>query len=157
VTPIDQTPPSEAIPSRLRARAWGAVAAIVVVVGVVPLALDRDSFPLSTYPMFSSRRSSTESVDTAILVEGSGGTTRLDPSDIAGTDEVILAAVAVSDALRDATADLLCDDIVVRVGDRMPPGARVRIVTETYEAIGWYRGDRTPLSTVVHAECRGDS
>ncbi len=130
---------------------------IVVVIAVVPLAMDRDSFPLSTYPMFSSRRSSTESVDTAILVDESGGTTRLDPSDIAGTDEVILAAVTVSDALRDATAHLLCDEIVDRVADRMPSGAQVRVVTETYEAIGWYRGDRTPLSTVVHAECRGDS
>ena len=41
---------------------------VVVVVGIVPLVLDRDSFPLSTYPMFSSRRTTTESVDTAVMV-----------------------------------------------------------------------------------------
>lgn len=131
--------------------------AIVTVVGVVPLALDRDSFPLSNYPMFSSRRSSTETVDTAILVDASGGVTRIAPRDIAGTDEVILAAVTVSEALRDATADLLCLDIIGRLGIRVPEGGEVRIVTETFDAIEWYRGDRTPLSTVVHADCRSDS
>lgn len=132
------------------------MAATVAVVGVVPLALDRDSFPLSNYPMFSSRRGSTETVDTAILVDASDGITRIAPRDIAGTDEVILAAVTVSDALRDATADLLCRDIVDRLGVRLPEGGEVRIVTETFDAIEWYQGDRTPLSTVVHAECGSD-
>jgi hypothetical protein len=155
VTPIDNTPPSEAIPRSVRALAWGAVAATVVVVAAVPLALDRDSFPLSTYPMFSSRRSSTESVDTAILIDASGRTTRIHPRDIAGTDEVILAAVTVSDALRDDTTELLCGDIVARLGPGAPEGAQVQIVTEVYDAIEWYRGDRTPLSTVVHTSCRG--
>jgi hypothetical protein len=131
------------------------VAGIVLVVGVVPLALDRDSFPLSTYPMFSSRRTSTESVETAIIVDASGRITRIDPSDIAGTDEVILAAVTVSDALRDETTDLLCQDIVERLGDRLSAAAQVQIVTEVYDAIEWYRGERTPLSTVVHTDCQG--
>lgn len=131
--------------------------AIVAIVAVVPLALDRDSFPLSTYPMFSSRRTSTESVDTAVVIDAAGVVNRIDPRDIAGTDEVILAAVTVSEALRDDTAGALCRDIVARLGGRLPPSARVRIVTETYDAIEWYRGERNPLSTVVHQDCGGGS
>jgi hypothetical protein len=143
------------VPRSARVCAWGAVVGIVAIVGVVPLALDRDSFPLSTYPMFSSRRTSTETVDTAIVVDATDQISRIDPRDIAGTDEVILAAVTVSDALRDGSAGLLCDDIVTRLGTRLPEGAQVRIVTERYDAIEWYSGDRSPLSTVVHAECGG--
>jgi hypothetical protein len=156
VTSFEQPPTNEQVPWSARALAWGSVAAIVVIVGVVPLALDRDSFPLSTYPMFSSRRSSTETVDTAIVVDAAGDVIRIDPRDIAGTDEVILAAVTVSDALRDDTAVALCRDIVTRLDTRLPEGAIVRIVTEKYDAIEWYGGDRTPLSTIVHADCAGD-
>jgi hypothetical protein len=33
----------------------------------------------------------------------------------------------------------------------------VRIVTERYDAIEWYGGDRSPLSTFVHTECGADT
>ena len=48
--------------------AWLCVAAVVGVLGVVPVVLDRDSYPMSTYPMFSYRRTTTETVDTAVVV-----------------------------------------------------------------------------------------
>lgn len=125
--------------------------AVVVVIGVVPLALDRDSYPLSTYPMFSSRRTSSERVDTAVRVVD-GVTRRLTPIDIAGTDEVIIAAVVVSNSIRRGEADRLCAEI----SGRFDGVGRIEIVTERYDALRWYEGDRVPISREVHAVC-GDA
>ncbi len=140
-----------------RHKAVAALVAVVALVGVVPLALDRDSFPLSTYPMFSSRRSSTESVDTAVTVADDGTTVRLSPTVIAGTDEVILATATVTDAIRSGTADLLCTDIARRVVERQAAPTdqvvAVEVVTERFDAVRWYDGDRSPLERRVHARC----
>lgn len=122
--------------------------ATVVILGVIPLALDRDSFPLSTYPMFSSRRSTSESVDTAVAFVD-GNMVRLTPSQIAGTDEVIIAARTVSIAIERDRANTLCAEILRRVA-----GAdRVEVISERFDAIRWYRGHRIPLSRTVHATC----
>ena len=55
---------------RQRWRAWAAAGVAVVVVGAVPLVLDRDSFPLSTFPMFAADIDRTQSIDTAVAVRG---------------------------------------------------------------------------------------
>ena len=57
---------------RQRWRAWAAAGVAVVVVGVVPFVLDRDSFPLSTFPMFAADIDRTQSVDTAVAVGADG-------------------------------------------------------------------------------------
>jgi hypothetical protein len=138
-----------------RTKARVALIIAVVVVFVVPLVLDRDSFPLSTYPMFSSRRTSTEVVDTAVARTADDSTTwRLDPERIAATDEVIIAAVTVSEAVRDGSADELCREIAGRVQDNGPDGAAVvEVVTERFDAVTWFEGDRTPIERIVHARC----
>ena len=137
-----------------RWRSLGALISIVVVIGVVPLALDRDSFPLSTYPMFSTRRSSAEAVDTVVLVDATGTDHRLSPSQIAATDEIILATVTVSNAIRSERADLLCADVAARVRDDAAPDVAVEVVTLRYDALDWYDGERTPIDRVVHARCQ---
>lgn len=121
---------------------------MVVVLGFVPLALDRDSYPLSTYPMFSSRRSTKEAVDTAVLVAGNS-VRRLTPDQIAGTDEVIIAAQTVSKAIRRGDADALCLEIARRVDTT----GVIEVVTERFDAVAWYEGEREPLDRVVHATC----
>lgn len=125
---------------------------VVVAIGIVPVALDRDSFPLSTYPMFSSRRTSSESVDTAVRVID-GATRRLTPIDIAGTDEVIIAAEVVSNSIRRGEADRLC----VEISERFDGTGRIEIVTERYDALRWYAGDRAPISREIHAVCGDES
>ncbi len=138
-------------PGRNSARLLGV--AIVVVIGVVPLILDRDSYPLSTYPMFSSRRSSIEPVHTAVAVEADGSIRRLSPTQISGNDEIIIAAQIVRDAIvRDGGA-VLCDDIAQRVVDSVVDGSSIQIVTERFDAIEWYQGRRDPISRVVHTSC----
>lgn len=139
---------------RQRRIAWAAAIAVVVVVGVVPVALDRDSFPLSTYPMFSYRRTSTEVVDTAVATEPGGRTWRLSPVQIAATDEVITAAATVSDAIAAGRTDDLCAQIAARVADDGPDDATaIEVVSERYDAIEWFEGNHTPLERDVHARC----
>ena len=137
-----------------RPLAYGAIAAVLVVVGIVPLVLDRDSFPLSTYPMFSTRRSTAETVDTAVAVDADGTLRRLGPQRIAGTDEIILATATVSGAINAGTVDQLCTEIAGRVaGDGPDSAVGVEVVTERFDAVRWYRGDHTPIDRVVHATC----
>src|SRR6478752_5047486 len=62
---------------RERRRAWAAVVLVVGLTGMVPLALDRDSLPLSTFPMFSAAIDSTQSIATAVGVTADGATIRL--------------------------------------------------------------------------------
>jgi len=139
-----------------RTRAWAAVAAVVGVVGVVPLVTDRDSFPLSTFPMFASRRSSAEQVTTAVAVADDGRVVRLSPERIAGTDEVIQAAATVRTAVQQGRADDLCAEIATRLaGADADSGVvvAVEVVTERYDAPDWFAGRRDPLERVVHARC----
>jgi hypothetical protein len=134
--------------------AYGAIAVVLVVVGLVPLVLDRDSYPLSTYPMFSARRTTSESVDTAVALDASGAVERLGPERIAGTDEIILATATVGGAINAGTTDALCTEIAGRVASSGPASAvTIEVVTERYDAILWYRGDRTPIDKTVHSTC----
>jgi hypothetical protein len=141
--------------TRQRVRARFVLVATVVVVGVVPLVLDRDSFPLSTYPMFSRPRSTTDSVDTAVAVDATGNRVwRLPPQRIAGTDEIILAAAAVSRAISRDETERLCTEIAASVGRDGPSGAAaVEVVTERFDSVRWFEGDHAPVSRSIHARC----
>ncbi|HEX9259563.1 MAG TPA: hypothetical protein VF855_08495, partial [Acidimicrobiales bacterium] len=133
----------------VRTRARVALVAAVFVVGVLPVALDRDSFPLSTFPMFSTRRTTSEPVDTAVAVAGDRQWW-LSPELIAATDEPIQATAAVSDAISAGQTDALCADIARRVGDDGPAGATaVEVITARYDAVRWFEGERAPLQRVV--------
>jgi hypothetical protein len=141
-----------------RVRARLAAVAVVAVMGGVPLLTGVDSLPLSTYPMFASTRSRTEPVDTAVVVTADGTVHRLAPRLLAATDEVILAGVTVGDAIRAGTTPSLCAAMARRVADEEPgwnPGT-VEVVTETYDAVRWFEGDRSPVGRRVHATCPVD-
>lgn len=113
----------------------------------------RDSFPLSNYPMFAADRPTEASFATVVAVADDGTTDRLTPRTIGGTDQVIQAAATVARAVRDDEADELCREILERVDDP----ARLEVVTERYDTIGWFDGSETPISRTVHATCEGPS
>jgi hypothetical protein len=135
-----------------RWRAWAAAGLAVVVVGAVPFVLDRDSFPLSTFPMFAADIDRTQSVDTAVALAADGTTIRLTPDQIAGTTVVNQAASVVTTAIVGGRAGELCAAIAGRLAGRPGPVA-VEVVTERYDAVRWFDGDRTPVDRVVHARC----
>ena len=149
------------------ARRWVALATALLVALVVcwPVLAhpDRDGFPLSTYPMFSSRRTTTEPLSTVVGIDAGGAQHWLDPWLLNGTREVVQAAVVVSDEINAGEADRLCADVAARVHDRQSASradddagdrlVRLEVVTVRYDAIGWFDGRRQPLDRTVHATC----
>jgi hypothetical protein len=136
--------------------AWLAAAVSIVVIGIVPVVMDRDSFPLSTYPMFSSRRTTTEPVNTAVAVAADGAVQRLNPMLISGSREVVFAGVTVGNAIRSGPDGVaaLCAEIAERVaGARPGEAATVEILTEVFDSVAWFQGDRTPVERTVHGSC----
>lgn len=136
-----------------------------VVLGVVVVAMlgpplrrpPRDSFPLSTYPMFADDRGRISSVATVVGLTADGEVVRLSPELIAGTDEVILAVETAADAVHRGrgAASHLCDQVASRVAsaDR-PTITSVRVGVETHDAIGYFDGHRRePEHVAVLAEC----
>jgi len=138
---------------RQRWRAWLAAGIAVVVVGAVPPVLDRDSFPMSTFPMFAADIDRTQSIDTAVAVAADGAVTRLTPAEIGGTTVVNQAASVVTTAIVGGRADDLCAAIAGRLAGDRSGLAAVEVVTERYDAVHWFDGDRTPIDRLVHARC----
>jgi hypothetical protein len=129
------------------------VVAAVAVAGVAaPGISDRDSFPLSNYPMFSYDRGRVTALDSAVGVTDTGEYERLSPEIIAGGYEPIHAAQTVAKAIRSGEADDLCAEVAQRA--RRDGIVRIEVVTETYDTIRWFDGDETPIKRVVHASCR---
>jgi hypothetical protein len=115
---------------------WAALASIALLVATLaPLVRDpaRDSFPLSTYPMFAAPRSPAPPISYAVGVTADGRRREL-PTRAYGTSEVVQAAHTVDAALaRGLPATIaLCEQIAARLaGSDL---AWIRIVTATHDA-----------------------
>lgn len=109
----------------------------------------RDSFPLSTYPMFSVARPQQATVSSAVGFDASGAEVTLRPTDIGGTREVIQAAATISRAISRGEAAELCEEVLSNV----PAAAVVEIVTETFDVIAYFDESEEPLQRIVHARC----
>lgn len=122
---------------------------------VLPAALPggADGFPISTYPMFTSDRGRVMAIDTVVLVN-TEGRQRLSPTSIGGTDEIVLAAVTVSNAIRhgQAALDRLCREVAGRIAEQ----ATIEIVTETHDTIDLLQSEARPLAIRVHARCQAE-
>lgn len=123
--------------------------AIVAVVS--PAIRDRDSFPLSTYPVYASARSRTSTLATAFGVGVDGTERRLTMSVIAATDDPLIAESRVADAIAAGRAIELCEQIAQRV----PVGVIAVVVTsELHDLVEAALGADSLLSRTVHARCR---
>lgn len=130
---------------------WLVTAAVGLAVLAPALLPDgADGFPISSYPMFTSDRGRVMALDTVVLVEGPERH-RLSPEAIGGTDEIVLAAVTVTEAIAagPGALDRLCREVAARV-DR--PGT-IEIVTETHDTIALLQDDAQPLAVEVHERC----
>jgi hypothetical protein len=130
---------------------WVVTAAVALAV-LAPAALPgaSDGFPISTYPMFTSDRGRVMALDTVVLVTG-GQRERLSPTLVGGTDEIVHAAVTVSNAIQGGAPalDALCREIA----GRLEPGGEVQIVTERHDTIALLQDDADPLDVQVHRRC----
>lgn len=123
-----------------RARVF-AVAVSVALVGATLLPLRRnpydDGFPLSTYPMFASKRPIVGSFTYALGETKDGKRRTLSPSLIAGTGEILQALQVVDRALRNGSLPELCKSIASRVrdDDEYTDVVAIRIVSGTHDAL----------------------
>jgi len=147
--------------NRSRTRVWAVAVTVVAAVAVlIPLVRDpgNDSFPLSTYPMFTSTREPVATIDVVAGVSAAGTDERLSPELIAGTDEVIQAAALVGRAVRAGPAGTarLCRDVAARVAEGSAGGdlVDIEVRTDAYDTVAWFRGQREPLQSRMHAHCQ---
>jgi hypothetical protein len=136
-----------------RARVAAAVVSLALIGATLePLVRDPydDGFPLSTYPMFASRRPTVLTLHYA-LGEGRGGERRILAPILVGTGEVLQAIRVIDRAVAGGRAEVarLCSAIAARVAAD-PDWADVvaiRIVTGTHDALDYLSRDRVGKET----------
>ncbi len=137
---------------RRRVLAFSAVAVAVVALPVLR-SPGRDSFPLSTYPMFAAARPPVASFFTAVALDRSGRQLPLATRAIGGTDEPVHAAVTVQRAIAEGRAAELCAEIARRVAAAGPAGAaRVEVVRLEVALLG-RAADAAAAPRTVAAAC----
>lgn len=141
---------------RGRIVAYG-VLAIVVVAMLAPWLWppSADSFPLSTYPMFSTDRGNRSSVATVVGLDAAGEEHRLSPELIGGSDEPMLAVATATRARQGRAAQQrLCEQVAARVAaSERDELDRVTFQVETYDPVRHFTGDDGRISADVLATC----
>jgi len=107
------------------------VSALLIGATVWPALRDppRDSFPLSTYPMFSSLRERPW-IDVIVGFDAAGREHRIGPELVANA-EVMQAAQTISKAIRRKQARSLCEQVAARVADSLAHGEVVRLEVQS--------------------------
>lgn len=140
-------------------RRWAIATVAVVVALVLPVALDHDSFPLSTYPMYSQARSDRLTLPTARGIAADADTGRLSLGLIGDSDDPLVVAGELREAIASGTVDERCDEIARRVGTEgaaTPTGERfvaVEIVLEHHDVVAQAVDDPPPHRREVVARC----
>lgn len=117
-----------------------------------------DGFPLSTYPMFATRRGRMHEVMSARAIAADGSEARVPPGYIANA-ETMQAIRTLTRAIRagEGEARSLCKAIAERLQDASEPelraAVRVELVTERVDAIEYLAGRAQALEAQVHARC----
>jgi hypothetical protein len=136
--------------------AWRLGTMAVVVVLLLPVAVDRDSFPLSTYPMYSRARAAEVTIPSAIGIDGDGGEHRLTLQVIGASDDPLIVAGELRTAIaQDRSADR-CRAIARRASDSLVAEldlARIEVVMERHDVVARATGEPSLLERTVHATC----
>jgi hypothetical protein len=127
---------------------------VAVVIGIVvlisPALRNVDSFPLSTYPVYATARSRTATFVTAHGERADGSERRLSIEVIAGSDDPLIAASRVADAVAAGRADDVCAQIAARAPSDV---AVVVVVRERHDVVDGARGDDSLLHREQLARC----
>jgi hypothetical protein len=141
-------------------RAYGYVVSVLLLGAVLyPLQTDplRDSFPLSTYPMFSKARPAFITIGHVVGVGKDGRLEPIPPSVVA-SGEVLQTKVAIRNTIRRGrrAATRLCDEVRGRVAadGSLSWVEWVEVRTDRYQVAGYFSSARKPVWTRKHARCR---
>jgi hypothetical protein len=125
-----------------------------VVVGTLvlisPALRDHDSFPLSTYPIYATARPRQATFVTAHGQRTDGSAHRLSIDVIARTDDPLIAASRVGDAVAAGRADELCAEIAARAPSDV---VAVVVVLERHDVVNGALGKESLLHTEQLARC----
>jgi hypothetical protein len=133
------------------------VSVLVIAATVWPAFRDppRDSFPLSTYPMFSSVREQPW-IDVIVGFTADDGQRRIGPELVANA-EVMQAAQTVRQAIRRKRAKALCAHVAERVGEQpeLVDVVRLEVQSRQFDPRTYFTQEsgRTPLRTRRRARC----
>jgi hypothetical protein len=112
---------------------------------------DWDSFPISSFPMFSRSDLGTRVRIGHVVLVGVDGSRRPAPPSVIGSPEPMVAIKIVENALARDEAHGLC----VRIAGRAPPGvATIEVVTSEFDTSRYFT-DPTPLERTVRSSCNG--
>ncbi len=131
------------------------VTAAALVALAAPVVLDRDSFPLSTYPMYSRARSDRSTLVTARGVTADGVARELTPRLIGDSDDPLVVVGRLRAALASDRGDVRCAEIANRVAARpdLADIADIEIVTERHDTVARTLGDASLIERTVRATC----
>ncbi|WP_437280905.1 hypothetical protein WME90_10205 [Sorangium sp. So ce375] len=142
-----------------RAYAYG-VTAVFLLLMLAPLFRRPpvDSFPLSTYPMFSwGRHDAQTAVERAVGVDSRGGRRPIPPH-LVGSEEVLQAKATLAQSIRQGARAVraLCRGIATRVAaqDGHADIVAVEIRTDTFDAVAFFEGQEAPIDSKLHATCK---
>jgi hypothetical protein len=116
---------------------------------------DRDSFPLSTYPMYATARGEIVDLATAVGFDATGIELRLSMATIAETDDPLIAESRVDRAIAAGRAGELCAEIAARAHGRGV--VTVEVVEERHDVVARTEGRASLLERTVHARCAAPS
>ena len=133
---------------RARRRVFALVVGIVVLIS--PALRDHDSFPLSTYPIYATARAREATFVTAHGQRADGSPHRLSIDVIARTDDPLIAASRVGDAVASGRADELCAEIAARAPHDV---VTVVVVRERHDLVEGARGEDSVLQSEQLARC----
>lgn len=143
------------IKTRLFAYGWGMG---LVLLSIWPVLRDprADSYPLSTYPMFSERRGQPW-LHRVLALDEVGGQAPLPPRLIANS-EALQAAATIRRAVQGGKRALkdLCNKVAARVGSDpdFSHVRRLRIQSVQYDPIEYFVGGPVPIQTRNLHSCR---
>ena len=131
----------------MRGRSIAAVVSLLLIAATLwPVLGDprHDGFPLSTYPMFASKRPTLQTYRYALGETGSGERRTLSPM-LVGTGEVLQAIRVIDRAVAGGRGEQLklCESIAARAAadDEFSDLTAVRIVTGTHDAVEYLARD----------------
>lgn len=114
----------------------------------------KDSFPLSSYPMFSLKRSKRTRVTYLVGIDARGGR-RLLPSTCFGAGGLNQVRRQLNRAVREGRADAVCRSVAsgpaLRKGGPFADVVEVQVITGAYRLADYFAGTKAPASERVHA------
>lgn len=123
---------------------------LVLLAVVSPVLRDRDSFPLSTYPMYASTRPEVVAFPTVVAYDADDQRVRLSLRTIARTDDALVGQSRIRLALDRDQADELCAEVAGRAPETVE---RLEVVTERHDVVDRAAGRESLLGRTVHATC----